>query len=94
MVVLLTRKGVLSKITNKLGVCSTSGVESEGYGDIGVDFEVPIDGLGSPTHLRLAVVRLEVLSKYSTVGVGVITADNDNAYVKSFHSFRLFDCFG
>ena len=75
--VFLGRVGVAGNVADNFAVNFAGGVETEGSFDKAV-LQVTIDGLRAADNLDGHVFRLVVFSQQAGVGVGVVTADNDD----------------
>ena len=64
-------------VSDDLAVGLGRGIETEGAFDIFV-LQVAVDGLRASDDLNAGVVCCEVLSENSGIGIGVVTADDDN----------------
>ena len=76
MPVLLGGVGIALDVADDLGVGLGGGVEAEGALDVLV-LQVAVDGLGAADDLDAGIVGGAVLGKNRGVGVGVVTADDD-----------------
>ena len=74
--VLLGGVGIAADVADDLAVGLGGGVKAEGALDV-VVLQVAVDGLGAADDLNAGVVGGAVLSQNGGVGVGVVTADDD-----------------
>ena len=64
-------------VSDQLTVGLGSGIETEGALDI-VVLQVAVDGLRAADNLYAGVVCCEVLSKNCSIGIGIVTTDDNN----------------
>ena len=76
--VLTSRITVALDVTNDFGVDLRSGVEAEGRFDLLV-LQVAIDGLRAADDLHWSADTLVVFSQDGSVGIGVVTTDDDQS---------------
>ena len=76
--VLLSGVGITLDITDNLGICLCSCIETERSLDVLV-LKVTVDRLGAADNLDACVICSHVLSESSCVCVGVVTADDDDS---------------
>ena len=77
MPVFLGRVAIAGHIANQLAIHLGSSIETEGDLDLFV-LEVAVDGLGNTDDLHTSIVSLVVLSEDGSVGVAVVTTDDDH----------------
>ena len=76
--VLLSGVSITLDVTDELGVCLCSGIETERCFDILV-LEVTVDGLRAADDLDSCVLSSHILSKSSSVCVGVVATDDNDS---------------
>ena len=90
MPVLACRVAVALYVADQLGVSLGSRVKTEGCLDL-VVFQVAVDGLRAADDLYAVLLGSIILCQYTGVGVGVVTADDDNGFdVQLADNFKSF----
>ena len=89
--------GVAADVADELGVDAAGGVKTErGFNPLVL--EVAVNGLGAADDLDTDLVGFEILSQHTGVGVGVVSADDDQSGDAPFFAalaggFKLFGGF-
>ncbi len=78
VIVFLCRVAVALNVADNFGVDFGCGVETEG-GFNHIVLEVTVDGFGATDNLNACVDALVVFGEHCGVGVGVVTADNNES---------------
>ena len=81
--VFASRVGVALDVTNHFSVGLASSVEAEGGFNLLV-FQVAVNGFGAADDLHAIVVSGIVFSQHTSVGVGVVTTDDDDGFDAEF----------